>query len=111
MTNERAPVTAGEVMQLAVQFSDACFRANNHHGHDQSEYLALRVAVSALVAERDAMKAALTRIEKWHGEFPPTGEFWDAERTRPISYAVKHGSNGERDYMREVARAALKGKP
>lgn len=72
---------------------------------------ALRVAVSALVAERDAMKAALTRIEKWHGEFPPTGEFWDAERTRPISYAVKHGSNGERDYMREVARAALKGKP
>lgn len=96
--------TTDEVMRLAQQYRLANLNTITNR------FDSLRVAVSDLVAERDAMKAALTRIEKWHGEFPPTGEFWDAERTRPISYAVKHGSNGERDYMREVARAALKGK-
>lgn len=92
MTNERAPVTAGEVMQLAVQFSDACFRANNHHGHDQSEYLALRVAVSALVAERDAMKAALNVIASWN-----EGD--------------EVGSGFDEPWSAKTARAALEGKP
>lgn len=98
--------TTNEVMRLADRY--ACARTQSAI---DERYEILRTAVEALVAERDALKAALTRIETWHGEFPPTGEFWDAERTRPISYAVKHGSNGERDYMREVASAALKGKP
>lgn len=54
------------------------------------------------------MLEALKRIERWFGEFPETGDFWDApENTRPMSYGAAYGSNGERDYMRGVARAAI----
>ena len=61
--------------------------------------------------EKRATKAevALRRIEKWFGEFPETGEFWDQEKQRPKSYATCYGSNGERDFMRGIAREALKG--
>jgi hypothetical protein len=52
---------------------------------------------------------ALERIERWHGEFPATGRYWDEpENTRPMSYSACYGSNGERDFMRQVAREALK---
>lgn len=52
---------------------------------------------------------ALQRIERWFGEFPkvpqkdtmgnPTGDM--------VSYGYAYGSNGERDFMRTVARNAL----
>lgn len=57
--------------------------------------------------EIDAYRKALLRIAKWFGEFPPTDRFYDEEKTRPITYAACNGSNGERDYMRQVARDAL----
>jgi hypothetical protein len=54
------------------------------------------------------MRAALQRIARWHGEFPATGRHWDEpENTRPMSYSACYGSNGERDYMRQVALDAL----
>lgn len=56
-------------------------------------------------------RAALAKIEKWHGEFPPTGRAWDDSKPltpdNEMSYGACNGSNGERDYMRAVARAAL----
>jgi len=61
-------------------------------------------------AEVKRMREALEKIEKWFGDFPETGKFWDDEKTRPMSYSACYGSNGERDYMRSVAREALKGK-
>jgi len=48
---------------------------------------------------------ALEKIERWFGEFPSTGEFW--KDGTEISYAAQYGSNGERDFMRSIARAAL----
>ena len=51
------------------------------------------------------MLAALRRIERWFGEFPPTGQQWDDGS--PMSYFACYGSNGERDYMRSVARDAI----
>jgi hypothetical protein len=50
---------------------------------------------------------ALKRIERWHGEFPETGEYWDKEKTQMMSYAACFGSNGERDFMRNIARSSL----
>jgi hypothetical protein len=54
---------------------------------------------------------ALVRIEKWFGEFPPTGQFWVNEDGTPsrreVSYGACYGSNGERDYMRQIAREAI----
>lgn len=51
------------------------------------------------------LRAALERIARWHGEFPATGRTWPGGD--PMSYAAAFGSNGERDFMRQVAREAL----
>ena len=59
----------------------------------------------SLLADRARMEKALERIERWFGEFPETGDTW--EDGSPVSYATLYGSNGERDYMREIARQAL----
>lgn len=55
------------------------------------------------LAER--YEKALKFILKW--EFPPTGQFWDIDKLQPMSYAACYGSNGERDFMRNVATEAL----
>lgn len=49
------------------------------------------------------LREALRKIAEW--ELPPTGDTWPGGS--PVSYGAKYGSNGERDYMRELARAAL----
>lgn len=49
-----------------------------------------------------AYEVALQRIAKWYGEFPYT-EFNGKE----CSYESAHGSNGARDYMRNIAKQAL----
>ncbi len=49
------------------------------------------------------LRKALEIVARW--ELPETGEKW-GDGT-PMSYGAAFGSNGERDYMRKVARAAL----
>lgn len=56
-------------------------------------------ARDALVRE---LAEALEFIEKW--ELP---KVWAEDLGRYISYGFARGSNGERDYMRATARAAL----
>lgn len=60
------------------------------------------------------MEAALRKIARWHKEFPPSGHFYptttNGEMTE-MSYGAAFGSNGERDYMRQVALDALNGTP
>lgn len=51
------------------------------------------------------LEDALRKIARWHGEFPPSGRKW--EDGYEMSYSAAHGSNGERDYMRNVALQAL----
>jgi hypothetical protein len=61
---------------------------------------------AALEAEREARKQAeeaLRKIADW--ELPSTGETWPSGG--PVSYEANFGSNGVRDYIRSVARAAL----
>jgi hypothetical protein len=68
-----------------------------------------RIALIADQAARiEGLSEALRRIEKWFGEFPETDRKWDDGT--PVSYGACWGSNGERDFMREVARAALEGR-
>jgi len=64
--------------------------------------------IAALKAENARYRAALERIERWFGEFPKTGRVC-LKSGDPVSYGAAFGSNGERDYMRGVAREALKG--
>lgn len=62
-------------------------------------------AREVLPSNEKTLRAALERIAKWFGEFPDTGRTWDDGS--PMSYAACYGSNGERDYMRQIARVAL----
>lgn len=55
-----------------------------------------------------SMEEALAKIERWFGEFPETGRVWPGGGG-PMSYGAAFGSNGERDFMRAIARAALSG--
>lgn len=64
--------------------------------------------VRRLEEKNAKLTLALKRIEKWQGEFPETGRFWDEpQNTQPMSYGAAFGSNGERDFMRQIARDAL----
>lgn len=60
---------------------------------------------ATLLALVRALQETLARIERWHGEFPETGITWDDRA--PMSFGACYGSNGERDFMRSLARAAL----
>ena len=51
------------------------------------------------------VRKLIETIARW--ELPATNRFWGNDPTRPMSYETCFGSNGARDYMREVARAAL----
>ena len=52
-----------------------------------------------------ALVEALEQIKRWDG-FPSTNESWEGSG-KPVSYSAAFGSNGERDFMRGVAKAAL----
>lgn len=66
-----------------------------------------RRKVKKLEEDNSRLRNALQRIVSWDS-FPDTGRFYDEpENTRPMSYAACYGSNGERDYMRQLAEDAL----
>jgi hypothetical protein len=58
-----------------------------------------------LEEENNKLREALERIAKWFDEFPPSNRFYDDGEE--MSYGCAFGSNGERDYMRGIAKAAL----
>lgn len=58
-----------------------------------------------LKAKCDRYEPALKIVQQW--QLPSTGQFWDDDKTKPMSYAACYGSNGERDFMRNVANEAL----
>lgn len=71
------------------------------------DYAALEARCAGLAAENAGLKAACERVSMWN-EFPQatlrsTGEV--------VPYVVAYGSNGERDYMRNIATTALKETP
>lgn len=70
---------------------------------DTPELIQLRKSFSE---ENAILRAALTVIAEW--KLPETNKFWDEEKTRPMTYTSCYGSNGERDYMKNVALIALK---
>lgn len=63
-------------------------------------------AAVALAGE-GVLREALQDIADW--KLPETGEFWPSGS--PVSYEAQYGSNGVRDYIRGVARAALSAAP
>lgn len=71
------------------------------------ELTRLRAENAELAALVEAKDKALAKISRWKGEFPDIGKFWGDGSGRPVSYGANFGSNGERDYMRNIAGTAL----
>ena len=72
---------------------------------DTLENVVLLTDYETLQAKNDALVKVLKQIERWDG-FPSTNETWEGSG-KPVSYSAAFGSNGERDFMRGVAKAAL----
>ena len=53
----------------------------------------------------EKMEAALKIVRDW--KLPTTGKFWDDDMMQPMSYGACYGSNGERDYMKNIANHGL----
>lgn len=56
-----------------------------------------------ITAKEEIMRKSLERIAKWFGEFPEV----TLRNGSPCSYGAAYGSNGERDFMRNLATKAL----
>lgn len=65
-----------------------------------------KLEIEQLKAENERMRKALEVVANW--SLPETGQYWDDDKTRPMSYGTCYGSNGERDYMKSIATEALK---
>lgn len=94
---------------LIKQLRESCL---SYLGASQLSTFHLNEALK-IADERDQLRAinaelleALERIERWFGEFPETGKVWEGSG-EPMSYGACYGSNGERDFMRLIARNAL----
>jgi len=74
---------------------------------EETEIERLTKKLADTEAEVARLRRALVRIRNWHGEFPPTDLEWP-DGTQ-MSYSAVYGSNGERDYMRRLARMTLAG--
>lgn len=71
------------------------------YGFDTPE----KKANGKLISSAPDLLEALQKIADW--EMPATGQFWDKEEKQPMSYAAAYVSNGERDYIKSIAKAAI----
>jgi hypothetical protein len=66
-------------------------------------------ALAEGIIEKERLQDALKTVAQW--KFPATGKFWEdvdgSISDREMSWGACYGSNGERDYMRNVAASAL----
>lgn len=106
------PVYGGRTVLDGVEVKFGVFQLIDHQEralhemHERYSRLSYRYwdEVLRLREQTARMSRALEKIEAWQ-DFPATGRTW--ESGQPMSYATAYGSNGERDYMRGVARDAL----
>jgi uncharacterized protein YukJ len=75
---------------------------------DQLVNLIDAMQLQPIETKTEELTQALQKIADW--EMPESGSFWDDEKTRPMSYEAAYGSNGVRDYIKEIAKQALQAK-
>ena len=111
MGSEREYALQGKVAakdQRIAELEAECEFQRVGHNSAQDKLLEQGKELAAQALTIKTMRTALMRIKIWHGEFPETGRFWDEpNNTKPMSYSACFGSNGERDYMREIASEAI----
>ena len=115
-----AAPTAGDALKVALDAldrSEPMYSRQFSQQERKAQHISAMDTVRAALANQpaptvpagDDLKKALQTIARWHGEFPETGKTWDDGS--PMSYAACYGSNGERDYMRQIALDALAHQP
>ncbi|MGZ8220376.1 MAG: hypothetical protein ACXWT0_01880 [Methylobacter sp.] len=62
--------------------------------------------VREMVDEIERLRSALQIVADWN--LPASGQFWDYGKTDPMSYEACFGTHGVRDYMKGVAKGALR---
>ena len=58
-----------------------------------------------MTTELNEVRQLLQQIADW--KLPETGKYYDAEQQHPMSYEMCYGSNGAREYIRNLAQDAL----
>jgi hypothetical protein len=75
----------------------------------QDNHLAIlktyRMALVESATRVEVLTDALEEIADW--KLPPTGEFWDGDPARPVSFETNFGSQGAKAHIRNVATLAL----
>lgn len=61
--------------------------------------------INQLLSENKRLKETLDQIANW--ELPPSGKFWDAEKTDPMSFRAAYGFAEEMKYFRNMANETL----
>lgn len=104
--------TGAGLMREAQRLRDELAKVNNEFGSATADWpdawhrvAQLKQQCGEEYRETLRLRKALTQIAKW--ELPSTGEFWDRDSEEPVSYEAKHGSNGARNYIRNIAQEAL----
>lgn len=98
---ERANYKAKELGGL---FEHANAELNRHLIEQNVKF---RTRLKAVETTAGECVEVLQRIERWKGEFPPSHRYWDGGSGEMMSYGAAFGSNGERDFMRGLARDVL----
>jgi len=97
--------TGPQVVELVEENKSLLKNLRGKHELTGATYQHLISKLEAQTAQMLELVEALEQIERWNG-FPSTGKTWEGSG-EPVSYGAAFGSNGERDFMRQVARKAL----
>jgi hypothetical protein len=93
-----------DMEQIVVALRQLHLAQTENAGHIRIED-ELKSDLAQAQARCAKLEKALTRIEEW-SSFPMA-----ESNGEPCSYGVAYGSNGERDYMRGIAKFALNARP
>lgn len=104
-TYQRTGMTASELEADRNKWENAYVETCKRAGKLSTSLLDMKAERNELEKQRNELLEALKRIEAW--QLPETGEFWDDDKTHPVSYEVTQGTNGVRAYIRQVAREAI----
>jgi hypothetical protein len=97
------------LQQIARLFNESGCKFYSNNALELKQHIEIQelgYKINDLQAKCERYEKALRVIQKW--QLPSTGKLWDhGTYMEPMSYGACYGSNGERDFMRNVANEAL----
>jgi hypothetical protein len=109
--------TSGKFLAVCVRVEGAYIYHRTMNGTEGNNYSHYYVKVESLIARAPEMDKRIKELEEMNSELiqfakkvadwelPKTGLKWDDGA--PMSYGAAYGSNGERDFFRNIAEQLL----